>query len=301
MQTPTQRVVKMRGTLESAQSPIKTRTTKPERRNSRDVAFLAALGLLASLYIILIIAMVVAEALHTTPGLILQSLRDPNVRFAIRLTLITCFLSTILCLWVAVPLGYLMSRFRIPFAGILDAIIDIPIVLPPLVVGLCLLILFSTPMMKHLQRYVQITYAVPSIIIAQSTVACAFAARTMRVTFEGLSPRTEQIARTLGASRAQVFWRVSLPEARHGILAAATLAWARSLGEFGPILVFSGATRMRTEVLSTSVFLQLSIGNLEGAVAVSLLLVGASIGVMILLRVLGADPSLGQGRTLSHD
>jgi molybdate transport system permease protein len=80
---------------------------------------------------------------------------------------------------------------------------------------------------------------------------------------------------------------VVLPEARRGIVTAATLSWARALGEFGPILVFAGATRMRTEVLPTTVFLELSIGNLNGAVAVSLLMVAAAMVVLVIVRVFG--------------
>jgi molybdate transport system permease protein len=116
----------------------------------------------------------------------------------------------------------------------------------------------------------------------------------MRVTFDQINPRQEQVALTLGCSRGQAFWRVVLPEARRGLVTAATLAWARSLGEFGPILVFSGATRMRTEVLPTSVFLELSIGNIEAAVAVSLLMVLAAVTVLIILRWAGSDASLGK-------
>jgi molybdate transport system permease protein len=97
------------------------------------------------------------------------------------------------------------------------------------------------------------------------------------------------VALTLGCSRGQAFWLVVLPEARRGLITAATLAWARSLGEFGPILVFSGATRMRTEVLPTSVFLELSIGNIEAAVAVSLLMVVAAVVVLVIVRVYGME------------
>jgi molybdate transport system permease protein len=99
---------------------------------------------------------------------------------------------------------------------------------------------------------------------------------------------------TLGCTRAQAFRRVVLPEARHGMIAAFTLAWARSLGEFGPVLVFSGATRGRTEVLSTSVYLEYSIGRLEGAVAISLLMVAVSIGVLMILRLYGSGPLPGR-------
>jgi molybdate transport system permease protein len=134
---------------------------------------------------------------------------------------------------------------------------------------------------------VEVTYAVPGVILAQFAVACAFAVRTMRVTFDQVPPRHEQVARTLGCTRAQAFGRVVLPEARRGIVTAGTLAWARALGEFGPILVFSGATRMRTEVLPTTVFLELSVGNLQAAVAVSLLMVAAALIVLLVVRLFG--------------
>jgi molybdate transport system permease protein len=80
---------------------------------------------------------------------------------------------------------------------------------------------------------------------------------------------------------------VVLPEAWRGVLTAGTLAWARALGEFGPILVFAGATRGRTEVLSTTVFLEISIGNLEGAVAVSMIMVSAALVILMVVRSWG--------------
>ena len=80
---------------------------------------------------------------------------------------------------------------------------------------------------------------------------------------------------------------VVLPEARYGLLTAATLAWARSLGEFGPILVFAGATRQKTEVLPTSVYLELTVGNVEGAVAVSLLMIAVALVVLFIVRTFG--------------
>jgi molybdate transport system permease protein len=204
------------------------------------------------------------------------------------LSLVSCTLTALLSLWVAVPLGYLLSRHTFPGKTFVDAVIDIPIVLPPLVVGLALLILFQTPGGIWFQEnFFRVSLQVPSVVLAQFTVAAAFAVRTMRVTFDQIDPRREQVALTLGCTRSQAFWMVTFPEARRGILAAATLAWARALGEFGPILVFSGTTRMRTEVLPTSVFLELTVGNLEAAVAVSLIMVAASAVVLVLVRVFG--------------
>ena len=81
----------------------------------------------------------------------------------------------------------------------------------------------------------------------------------------------------------------SLPEARRGMLAAFAIAWARSFGEFGPVLVFAGATREKTEVLSTTVFLELSVGRLEASVAVSLLMVAAAAVVLVVVRLFGVE------------
>ncbi len=257
-----------------------------------DLPFYIGFAMIGSLYVVLILAMLVADASYTSPGHIWASLKSREIQYAIRLSLLSCSLTAILSVWVAIPIGYLMSRRDFRGKALLDAILDIPIVLPPLVIGLSLLILFQTPPGRALQRFFPVTYEIPSVILAQFSVACAFAVRTLRSTFENINPRQEQVALTLGCSRSQAFWRVVLPEARRGIVAATTLAWARSLGEFGPILIFSGATRLRTEVLPTTVFLELSVGNIEAAVSVSLLMVLAAVFVLVVIRVSGAQKSI---------
>ncbi len=171
-----------------------------------------------------------------------------EIRYATLLSLVTCTVSALLSAAIAVPVGYLMSRRRFPGHALVDAALDIPIVLPPMVVG-SVCSSFSKPGRvahraghpAHLHRR--------RVIVAQFVIAAAFAIRTMRNVFDHLSPRPEQVALTLGATPAQAFHHVTLPAARGGIFAAASVAWARSLGEFGPILVFAGATRMKTEVL----------------------------------------------------
>jgi len=251
------------------------------------VPFYVALGLLGGLYVGLVAAMLAADLAYTSPGALGRALASPEVRAAVWLTLLSSSASAVLSVWVGVPLGYLLARTRFPGKAVVDLLVDVPIALPPLVVGLSLLILFQTPPGLAVQRHLTVTYAVPAVVLAQFTVAAAFAVRTMRVTFEQISPRTEDVAMTLGCSRGRAFWLVTLPEARRGVLAAGTLAWARSLGEFGPILVFAGATRLRTEVLSTTVFLELSVGNLEAALAVSVLMIGVAVAVLVLTRALG--------------
>ncbi|MCY3019235.1 MAG: ABC transporter permease [Planctomycetota bacterium] len=277
------------------------------------------MGIIGGLYILLLVLLLAADTFYTSWSDVGQALREPAIQYSIVLSLVSCSVTAVLSVFFAVPIGYLLSRHLVPACqaaasdeengwsrfrrvalaavnGVVDTILDIPIVLPPLVIGLSLLILFRYVPFNYIDRYV--TYGIPAVILAQFTVACAFAVRTMRVAFEQIDPRREQVALTLGCSRAQAFRRVVLPEARRGILAAGTLAWARALGEFGPILVFAGATRMRTEVLSVTVFLELSIGRLEVAVAVSLLMVGAALAVLVITRLFGFRDALYRATTL---
>ena len=252
------------------------------------------MGGLSAAFVLLIVLLLAADLMFTSAADFADAVRKPEIRAAFRLTLISCTIAAILSVWIGTPLGYLLSRFRFPGRGLVDTLVDIPIVLPPLVVGLSLLILFHLKIGDwQLEGWLRdtvgfpVTFRWPAVVLAQFSVACAFAVRTMRVTFDQISPRLEDVARTLGCTRGQAFLQVALPQSWRGMITAFTIAWARSLGEFGPILVFAGATRMRTEVLSTTVFLELSIGNLESAVAVSLLMVVMAVVVLLLLRVLG--------------
>ena len=269
------------------------------KRVPSDVPFFTACGGLCGFYLLLIVSMLIAAGTHTTLEQIWQSLARREVQYSIQLSLLSCSLSTIFSLWVAVPTGYLLARRWLPARRLLEALLDIPIVLPPLVIGLCLLILFQTSVGKTVEGAFGLltqvafgtssgfTYEIPAVVLAQFVVACAFAVRTMRVTFDQIEPRAEQVALTLGCNRSQAFWNVALPQAKRGLLAAGTLAFARSLGEFGPILVFAGATRMKTEVLPTTVFLELTVGNIQGAVAASLVMVALGLIVLLTARFVG--------------
>ncbi|MHB8898683.1 MAG: ABC transporter permease [Thermoguttaceae bacterium] len=273
--------------------------TGPSRAGS-DVPFYAILAVIGGTYVLMIVALLAADVVYMAGstransaaqglflplvGPILAALAKPEIRYSIQLSLVSCTMTAVLSLIIAVPIGYLLSRHRFFGRNFVDAVLDIPIVLPPLVVGLSLLILF-----QYAPRPVReaVVYQVPAVVLAQLMVACAFAVRTMRATFDQIDPRHEQVALTLGCSRFQAFGMVVLPEARRGLLTAGTLAWARALGEFGPLLIFAGATRNKTEVLSTTVFLELSIGDLEAAVAVSLIMVAAAVAVLVIARVWG--------------
>ena len=256
-----------------------------EFKPGSDTPFLIGLGILGGSYAIIILAMIMADLAYVDKESMLGALRSPEIHYSIVLSLLSCTLSTILSLWVAVPLGYLTSRFDFPGKRFLDTVLDIPIVLPPLVIGISLLALFNFAPFSWTSEWV--VFEIPAVILAQFMVACAFATRAMRISFDQIPERYEKVALTLGCNRAKAFWLVVMPQTRRGIVAAGTLAWARSLGEFGPILVFAGSTRMRTEVLPTSVYLEIQAGNLKGALAVSLIMIVAAAAVLATSRLMG--------------
>jgi len=247
------------------------------------------IGLIAvtGAYLLFLVLMVGATALHSTPAALWRALESREIRHAIALSLATCTVTAVLSVLLALPVGYLLARGKFPGRAWLDAVLDIPILLPPMVVGLCLLILFQTPFGRAVEQVVPFTYTVAGVVLAQLVIGAAFAVRTMRGTFEHLPARPEDVAMTLGCSRARAIWLVTLPAARRGMFAAGSVAWARSLGEFGPVLVFAGATRMKTEVLPTTIWLELSVGNLDAAIAVSLLMILFAVVVLAAVRVVG--------------
>lgn len=259
----------------------------------------------AVVYLILILAMLVADFQFTSLSDVIELLSDDRVRYSLSLSLISSTISATLAVWFAVPTGYWLARFqstgrssklRSLIQHVIVVVLDIPIVLPPIVVGISLLILFQTSLGSALNDLVAmilrstgftgvngVTYEIPAIILAQFTVVTAFAIRTMRGCFEQINDRPEKVALTLGASDYQVFAKVAFPQSIGGIIAAFTLAWARAIGEFGPILIFAGTTRMKTEVMPTTVYLSFQSGDLRSAVSASIILV--SIAVLVLLFV----------------
>ncbi len=264
------------------------------QRCRSDAPFWAAMMALGGVYVLLVAALLWADIARTSPALLWQAFQRPEIAHALRLSLASSFLSTLLALGVAVPLGYLLSRsehgeaaagWRRWALAAIETLLEMPIVLPPVVVGFSLLILFQWGPLRGIAD--RVVFQTPAIVLAQFTVVAALAVRMMRVTFDQIPVRHEQVALTLGASRWQAFWRVTLPQARRGMAGAAALGWTRALGEFGPVLVFAGSTRMRTEVLPTTVYLEMQAGDLEAALAVSVGMVLLAATVLILVRIAG--------------
>jgi len=272
----------------------------------RNRLFWATLFGFAGVYLLLIVAMLVADLQFTSLADLSQLISDPYVQYSISLSLISSTIASIMAMWIAVPTGYWLARFdssgsssftRRSLKKLIFALLDIPIVLPPIVVGISLLVLFQTPVGRLIdwafinvlswlgfEGLTGVTYEIPAVILAQFTVVTAFAIRIMRRCFAQIDPRPEQVAQTLGASDYQAFAKVTFPQSYGGIIAAFTLAWARAIGEFGPVLIFAGTTRLKTEVLPTTIYLSFQSGDLKSAVSASMILISLALAVLILVR-----------------
>lgn len=248
-------------------------------------------AMILGLFIALIAGLIVAELAAVRWPHLVRITSSPEILHAVWLSIATATLSTLISLWIAIPSSYLLSRLQFRGKVIIELLLDAPLVLPPLVVGLGLLLLFQSSMGVWFQeRVMAVSFQVPAIVIAQVTVSGSLAIRSLRATFDQIDRRPEEVALTLGCSRGQAMSLVALPQATRGIVAAGTLAWARAFGEFGPVLVFAGTTRMRTEVLPTSIYLELNSGNLPGAAAVSLVMLVIAAAVLLTARRWGVRP-----------
>lgn len=156
-----------------SRSPSAHPSTRAVHRVGSDIPFYVVLIVLSGTYVLLLIAMLAADLFYTSPHHILAALGKPAIQYSLKLSLISCSITTLLSLWVAVPIGYLLARHRFWGHSFVDAILDIPIVLPPLVVGLSLLILFQFWPFRLNADW--IVYQIPAVILAQFMVACAFA------------------------------------------------------------------------------------------------------------------------------
>jgi molybdate transport system permease protein len=193
----------------------------------------------------------------------------------------------------AVALGWLLARRRFPGKVLLEAVIAAPLVLPPVVTGYLLLVLLGRrgliggPLFELFG--VAFTFTAAGAAIASAVVAMPLAVRSIRLAFEAVDPKLIAAARSLGASRASAFLRVTLPLALPGVITGALLAFARSLGEFGATITFAGNVEGKTRTLPLAIYsaLQQPDGDAIAArlVAISMALaIGALIASEMLSR-----------------
>ena len=155
-----------------------------------------------------------------------------------------------------------------PCKKLAEIVMELTLSLPYILLGFALLIIFSSPFGKALKEAgFAVVFSPTGIIFAQLIVNLPFAIRMIRTAFNTVNPRVEFVAMTLGATPGEVFRTIILPLCRNAIISTLVLTWARGMGEFGATLMLVGVTRMKTETLAGSIYLSISTGNTETAMA----------------------------------
>ncbi|WOF17278.1 ABC transporter permease subunit [Methanoplanus sp. FWC-SCC4] len=238
-----------------------------------------------------IVALLLLVVTHPAPGAIVQALMTEEIQFAIYLSLLTSITSTFLCIIVGVPAAYALARYDFWGKTLVNMIVDIPLALPPLVAGVGLLLFFGTTAFGDFLESIGLVFVFTplGIIIAQFFVNLPFMLRIMRSTFEGINPRYEYVAQTLGCTPIQAICQVVLPMSVNGFFAGAVITWAKGIGEFGAALILAGATRMKTETLPISLFLNMSCGELEMAISAATILIAISVVSLYIFEKYGGS------------
>ena len=256
---------------------------------SRTSLFSATFLIISAVLVIFMAIVIGGLVLYPPQAQLLASFTSPEILFAIQLSLVTSAASTVLCIIVAVPVAYAMTRFSFPGKSLANVIMNLPLSLPPLVAGVALLIFFGPSLIGMVLKNsgIDVVFTVTAIVVAQFFVNVPYMIRITRSAFAMINPRFEYVARTLGCSEWSAFRQVTLPLAAKGLIAGLVITWSKSIGEFGAVLLLAGATTMKTETLPIAVYLNISTGDLNEAIAASIVLIGIALVSLLIFEYYG--------------
>lgn len=214
-------------------------------------------------------------------------LTAPGVLTALRLSLQTAALATMVCLLLGVPLAWVLARAPFPGRRVVRALVTVPLVLPPVVGGVALLLVFGRNGLVGgwLDDTFGVTlpFTTAGVVVAEAFVAMPFLVIAVEGALRGADARYEEAAATLGAGRWTTFTHVTLPLVAPGVVAGAVLCWARALGEFGATITFAGNFPGSTQTMPLAVYLALET-DLPAAIVLSLILLAVSVAILAALR-----------------
>lgn len=215
---------------------------------------------------------------------------SPHALAALWISLKVAACATAAILPPGVALGLLLARKEFRGKSVVETIGALPLVLPPTAVGYLLLSMLarSGPLgVLRLGFDLDILFTWKAAALASALMSLPLVARTSRVAFEGVDPRLEGMARTLGWTRGRVFWRITLPLARRGLLAAAVLGFSRALGEFGATVIIAGNIPGRTQTLALAIFNDIQTGRDRDALAIVGITVALAFAALWSAEILG--------------
>lgn len=244
------------------------------------------LSLITGLFLLFIIIPLVALFFRAAPAGVWAALQQPDVIQALQISLFTTTCSALLIIITGLPVAYLLARKHFPGKAIIETLVSLPTVLPPVVAGLALLLAFGRMGLLGSYLYlvgISIPFTTAAVVLAQIFVAAPFFINSAKAGFMQLDPRYEQAAYTLRASPWYTFWHITIPLMRPALLAGLGQAWARALGEFGATITFAGSFPGTTQTLPIAVYLA-SETDIEKAIAIAVVLLITSFTLLLMLK-----------------
>ena len=248
------------------------------------------LWVLAALLVLFVAGPLLRLLLHSSPASLGAALRDRELVASISLTVIAASAATALSLVLGVPLAYLLARAQFRGRRVIEGIVELPVVVPHPVAGIALLLFLGrqSPLGSTLARLgLEVVNHVPGIIAGMLFVSAPLVVSAAREAFRSVDPKLERVARTLGDSGWSAFRRVTLPLAGRGVLAGAVLGWARSVSEFGSIVILT----YNPKVASILIYDRFTLFGLPAAIPAAAILLILALGVFLLVQLLAPERS----------
>jgi sulfate/thiosulfate transport system permease protein len=267
----------------AAELPIRARGLEAGSPWGRRLLIAAVLIWFAMLILIPGVALV-RKAFEKGPHPLLEALSEPDVHRAFMMSLGITAIATIINTVFGVALALVLVRQRFWGRALVDGIVDMPFAISPIVAGLMLVVLYGPDSLagRWLEGHgIKVIYALPGMILATMFVTVPFVVRELVPVLRELGEEYEQAAHTLGAGRWRTFWSVTLPSIRWGVAYGVTLTVARSLGEFGAVLVVSGNVIGHTQTATLYISEGIESFHPEGAYAASLVLAAVSFFLLV--------------------
>jgi molybdate transport system permease protein len=270
-------------------SPPRHELAAPSARLRRIGWGSAAVVVLAGIFaVFLALPIVILVARAILSGALGQIAGSSALLAALGLSLATTAVSLAITIAFGLPLAFVLARRTFRGKWLVEAIVDLPIVLPPAVAGLSLLLVFGRrgvlagPMQA---AGIDIAFTVTAVILAQTFVSAPFFVRSARAGIAGVDRDLEDAARVDGATEARLFRDVTVPLAGAVLAGGLVMSWARALGEFGATIMFAGSVEGRTQTLPLVVYAEFQAGELDAAIAGAVILVLAALAVLVSVRV----------------
>jgi molybdate transport system permease protein len=267
------------GEVAGRSRPVRSRSG---RWGERSVTALAALF---ALFLGLPVLALVVRAI--VDGSLRVAVASPAVLEALWLSLVTTAISLLVTVALGLPLAIVLARRQFRGKGWLEAVVDLPIVLPPSVAGLALLLVFGRRGLLSAPFEflgISVPFTTIAVILAQIFVSAPFFIRSARTGIAGVDHDLEDAARVDGASERQLFRSITVPLASAALAAGLVMSWARALGEFGATIMFAGNVEGRTQTLPLVVYGEFQGGDLDQSIAAAAILVLAAFGVLVAVR-----------------